>query len=224
MVELMPLTPPPSKQSPFPDEAFLSLPGVRALWTDRNLQRLLVRVRDVVLDSNGIALSARVDHVENFGLGPAWVGWTSGIRLCLDGLRVELLNTSSEGLHLRIGDQVRGNGTTSLDHPHSSLISGLHTAGHPACISTVRIDRDGLLVVSGDQIEPAYHVPMGHSLEHAVSDPGEVRLLRNLLVTRYGATQREVTAFLAGQGPYTPPRRSADITTASARIASVQAA
>jgi len=163
-------------------------PGVERLFSKRSLLRLLVRVRDVVLDDAGNARSARIEHVDGFADGAAWVEWEVGRRLCMNGFRIELRDTKRAGLHIRIGKVVED----------SPVDENGYRIMEPTFVSSWKIAKEGLVVLTPcDPIEPGYLLPFGTLPE----DQEERVLLRNVLTTRFCADDTTAELMLHGLGP-----------------------
>jgi hypothetical protein len=155
---------------------------------DRKLQRMLVRVRRVLLDGAGNARSAEIHHAEGNGREAGWIAWRAGDRKCLNDFRIELVESKRAGLHFRIGVP---------DDSQGFDASGYRIAP-PRFIATSKVSREGtLLLVPCDPVDPAVWLDG----EGEAEDQGESDLMRELLVVRYGADPEDAEAMMRGFGP-----------------------
>lgn len=149
--------------------------------------RVLVRVSELECDAQGNARRAVIEHLDGTVAGARWIGWRPGKRICLSGFRIELRDTKRAGLHLRVGIVIE-------DSPRDAR--GYRTAA-PRFISTVKLDREGLLVVRPhDPVEPAYALSLGQTPQ----DDEEREILIAAVTHCYQASPANALLYASGGG------------------------
>ena len=170
--------PSPSSSAPTINAAQLSMASRR----DR--ARAFLRVSGTQRDAQTNLRGGRVELLDCSG-GACWMPWMSGERICLAGMRVELLETPRAGLHIRVGVPVDG----------LRNIRGYQTAP-PRFVAAGRIAGDGVIaVVPCDPVDPVRPL-----LNGSTGDSEEDAMLRLALAAIYGASPVEAEEFLRGTG------------------------